>query len=120
MSATSVALAPSGECLRGEGFEHIHLCCSMFGACMYVCVYAYVCMWISWFVFLPEMVNKVEYTYDCYMKNLVQSPPGFYPPRAGGKKTLAGWGGGVFATAPWVQLSVIAGNGWPHTARQHH
>jgi len=22
--------------------------------------------------------------------------------------------------APWVQLSVSAGNGWPHTALQHH
>ena len=23
-------------------------------------------------------------------------------------------------TAPWVQLSVIAGNGWPHQALRHH
>jgi len=26
-----------------------------------VYIYIYVCMWISWVFFLPEMVNKVEY-----------------------------------------------------------
>ena len=34
---------------------------------------------------------------------------------------MADWGDGVSAiAAPWVQLSVSAGNGWPHNALRHH
>jgi len=34
---------------------------------------------------------------------------------------VADWGDGVSAiAAPWVQLSVSAGNGWPHNALRHH
>jgi len=36
---------------------------------------------------------------------------------------VADWGGGVSAScsaAPWVQLSVSAGNGWPRNALRHH
>jgi len=34
---------------------------------------------------------------------------------------VADWGDGVSAiAAPWVQLSVSAGNGWLHNALRHH
>jgi len=33
---------------------------------------------------------------------------------------VADWGDGVSASCTWVQLSVSAGNGWPHNALRHH
>ena len=33
---------------------------------------------------------------------------------------MADWTMACLLAAPWVQLSVSAGNGWPHNALQHH
>ena len=33
---------------------------------------------------------------------------------------MADWGDGGVSAAPWVQLSVSAGSGWPHNALLHH
>ena len=39
----------------------------------------------------------------------------------GWRPSVADWGDGVSASCtPWVQLSVSAGNGWPHNALRHH
>ena len=32
---------------------------------------------------------------------------------------MADWGDVCLLAAPWVQLSVSAGNGWPHNALRH-
>jgi len=36
------------------------------------------------------------------------------------RPSVADWGDVCLLAAPWVQLSVSAGNGWPHNALRHH
>jgi len=38
----------------------------------------------------------------------------------GWRPSVADWGDGQLLAAPWVQLSVSTGNGWPHNELRHH
>jgi len=58
-----------------------------------------------------------------------QANSAFYPQRDGKwvvamatrwRPSVADWTMACLLAAPWVQLSVSAGNGWPHNALQHH
>jgi len=40
--------------------------------------------------------------------------------REDAKPSVADWAMVCLLAAPWVQLSVSAGNGWPHNAMRHH
>jgi len=37
-----------------------------------------------------------------------------------GVEASCNWGGGMYVTAPQVQLSIYASNGWLHNALQYH